>query len=196
LGQGPSSKLYVHIILKLDRIINAFAAPGGYIVIHDGLLRKTETPEELAAVLAHEIQHVLQRHSTRAILRELSVGVLFAAISGDAGGLQYALETVRTLGGLRFRRQDEAEADQKGLEMLQRARIDPDGMVAFFKTPKNESGDLPRFLNYVSTHPPTEDRIERLRQMADQNDYEPLALLPDINWPAVHKMCGETSEHQ
>ena len=144
-----SSPYNLHIILKRDPVINAFAAPGGYIVIHDGLLRKTKSPEELAAVLAHEIQHILQRHSTRAILRELSIGMLFSALSGDAGGLHYALETVRTLGGLRFRRQDEAEADQKGLQMLQKAKIDPKGMVAFFETLEKEVGDIPRFLSYV-----------------------------------------------
>ena len=184
-----SSPYNLHIILKRDPVINAFAAPGGYIVIHDGLLRKTKSPEELAAVLAHEIQHILQRHSTRAILRELSMGMLFSALSGDAGGLHYALETVRTLGGLRFRRQDEAEADQKGLQMLQKAKIDPKGMVAFFETLEKEVGDIPRFLSYVSTHPRTEERIGQLKQMADQTSYESVVLLPDTDWSDIQKMC-------
>ncbi|MCY3868391.1 MAG: M48 family metallopeptidase [Gemmatimonadetes bacterium] len=190
LKTEQSSPYHMHIILKRDPIINAFAAPGGYIVIHDGLLKKTKSPEELAAVLAHEIQHILQRHSTRAILRELSIGMLLSALSGDAGGLHYALETVHTLGGLRFRRQDEAEADQKGMQMLQKAKIDPKGMVVFFETLKKEVGDIPRFLSYVSTHPRTEERIERLKQIADQSDYESVALLPDTDWSEIQKMCA------
>ena len=190
------SPYHLHIILKRDPIINAFAAPGGYIVIHDGLLEKTRSPEELAAVLAHEIQHVLRRHSTRAILRELSIGVLISALSGDAGGLHYALEAVRTLGGMRFRRKDEAEADQKGLQMLQKAGIDPKGMGTFLETLKGEVGDIPRLLTYVSTHPRTEDRIARLKRMIDQSDYEPIVLLPDIDWSNLQKMCAETPEQE
>ena len=187
-----TSPYRLQIILKRDPIINAFAAPGGYIVIHDGLLRKTKSPEELVGVLAHEIQHILQRHSTRAILRELSIGVLFSALSGDAGGMYYALETVRTLGGLRFQRQDEVEADQKGMQMLQKAKIDPKGMITFFETLKEEVGDIPRFLSYVSTHPRTEERIEQLKQMADQTSYESVVLLPDTDWADIQKMCART----
>ena len=192
----PSSPYRLQIILKRDPVINAFAAPGGYIVIHDGLLEKTRSPEELAAVLAHEIQHILQRHPTRAMLRELSIGLLFSVLSGDAGGLHYALETVRTLGGLRFRRQDEVEADEKGMQMLQKAKIDPKGMVAFFETLKKELGDIPRFLTYVSTHPRTEERIKQLKQMAEQSGGESVVLLPDSDWSDIQKMCVQTPKER
>ncbi len=192
----PSSPYRLQIILKRDPLINAFAAPGGYIVIHDSLIKKTRAPEELAAVLAHEIQHVLQRHSMRAILRELSIGAIFSALSGDAGGLHHALEIVRTLGGLRFSRQDEAEADQKGMQMLQRAKIDPKGMVTFFETLKKELGDIPHFLSYVSTHPRTEERIDRLKQMVAQSDCESVALLPDIDWSDIQKICAKSPKYK
>src|SRR5882724_4250501 len=76
--------------------VNAFAAPGGHIVVLRGLLERTRTPEELAGVLAHEIQHVYHRHPTRLVVQHTSAGLLAAAVAGDVSALMaYSLEAAR-----------------------------------------------------------------------------------------------------
>ncbi len=84
-----------------DAAINAFALPGGVIVVHTGLIRATRRPEELAGVLAHEVQHVEQRHSLKAVIKETGLRGLWAAASGDLGGTLAGQAAVQ-LGSLRF----------------------------------------------------------------------------------------------
>jgi predicted Zn-dependent protease len=177
------------ITVLADPTINALAAPGGHLVLFAGLLEKTKTPEQLAGVLAHEIQHVLQRHPTRALFRDMSMRALIAALTGDAGGLASALEAAGTLGGLRYSRKDEAAADRDGMTMLQAARIDPAGMIDVFLVLKKEAGDVPRALTYLSNHPHTDDRIADLRRMAAQARYTPVPLLPEYPWAEMGKIC-------
>ncbi len=145
-----------------DPTLNAFALPGGVIVVHTGLLRATRRPEELAGVLAHEVQHVEQRHSLRAIIKEAGLRGLWAALTGDPGGTlagQAALE----LGALRFSRDAEREADVRGFETLVSRGIDPSGMVDFFSTMARQSSASPPA--WLATHPASQARQESLRAM-------------------------------
>src|SRR5262249_21776221 len=114
-----------------DKTINAFAVPGGQVVLLRGLVERSRSPEQLAGVLAH----VLQRHSTRLLLQHASTGLLLVAISGDiAGAMAYGIESARVLGTLRYSRHIESEADTEGLKMLLAADVDPQGMIAFFES--------------------------------------------------------------
>jgi len=170
--------------------VNAFAAPGGYIVIFRGLLERTRTPEELAGVLAHEMQHILKRHATRALLQHASTGLLLAAMTGDASGIMaYGLESARVLGELRYSRQNEEEADIEGMRMLLEADIDPAGMIAFFDALKKEENKGPGLPTYLSTHPSTEGRIERLKSLADQPHSPSVKLLQGYDWTDVRTIC-------
>ena len=124
-----------------NKVVNAFAAPGGYIVVLRGLLDEMRTPEELAGVLAHEIQHVLRRHSTKALVQHLSTGLLLTAVSGDVSGVMaYGLEGARVLGQLRYGRAAEEEADALGMQLIIAAGLDPRGMIAFFEATQKEEG--------------------------------------------------------
>ena len=79
-------------------------------------------------MVAHELQHVLRRHTTRAVIQDASTGLLLMALTGDVTGpLAYGLQTARTLGELRYSRRAEDEADTEGMKMLLAARIDPAG---------------------------------------------------------------------
>ncbi len=175
-------------VMKRDRSINAFAAPGGFVVVHTALLGQSGSAEELAGVLAHEMQHVLKRHATKALLQDLSLQVLIAVWTGDAGGLEVALETAGRLGKLRFSRQAETEADLEGMRMLKAARIAPGGMVAFLKS--LEKMDVPDGLTYLSTHPRTEDRIRELERLAAGMKVAPAPLLPGVCWEDVKLRCA------
>jgi predicted Zn-dependent protease len=144
--------------------VNALAAPGGELVFFTGLIEKTESPEELAGVVAHEMQHVLLRHSTRGILRRASVGLILGFFIGDAGALTGLVQTAEEIGGLAYGRADELEADRAGAALLVAAGIDPSRMVRMFETLAESEADVPAALSYLSTHPATEDRIARLRR--------------------------------
>ncbi|MGH7753508.1 MAG: M48 family metallopeptidase, partial [Gemmatimonadales bacterium] len=166
----------------------AFAAPGGHIVIFRGLLDKTPTPEALAGVIAHEMQHVIQRHGTRNLIRALSLRALIAMISGD-GGLGRVLETGGALAGLRYSRADEASADLEGLRQLAAARIDPQGLITFMETLLRQEGDLAGPLVYLSNHPATADRLAVLRREAAAMPYTPVPLIPDYPWTEISQIC-------
>lgn len=183
-GHGYRFRYFV----KKDRSINAFAAPGGFVVVHTALVGQSGSPEELAGVLAHEMQHVLKRHATKALFQDLSLQVLIAAWTGDAGGLEIALETAGNLGKLRFSRQAETEADLEGMRMLHEARIAPGGMVAFLKS--LETMDVPDGLTYLSTHPRSEDRIRQLERLAAGMEFAPVPLLPGVSWEDVKLRCA------
>ena len=171
-----------HFHVALNPTINAFALPGGIIVVHTGLIAATDRPEELAGVLAHEIQHVEQRHSLRGALKELGLRGLWAFVTGDVGSTiagQAALE----LTSKKFSRDDESDADAGAFEMLVEQNIDPNGMAEFFTTMSEESqAELPEFL---STHPANAERQRRLLQRAEQlrtRSFDPLVL---GEWPPI-----------
>jgi predicted Zn-dependent protease len=187
----PEARYPFRVTVVDHPMVNAFAAPGGGIVVFRGLLERTESAEELAGVLAHEIQHVLHRDATRAILRGASTGILVAALAGDVSGVAtLGVQAARLLGDLRFSRQAEHEADRDGIRMLQAARIDPRGMLAFFDAMQKLEGELPTGVRYLSTHPTPADRVQALVALAAQAPPRPpVRLLAGEDWSAVRRMC-------
>jgi predicted Zn-dependent protease len=171
------------------RDVNALAAPGGYIVVFRGLVERARTPDELAGVLAHEIEHVLHRHTTRAVIQHASTGLLLAALTGDmTGPLAYGLESARVLGQLQYSRRAEEEADRDGMKLLLAARVAPDGMIGFFD--ELAKGDHPRrVLRYLSTHPSPSDRIAALRELAARAPGPPTPVLSDQQWQDLKAIC-------
>jgi len=191
LAPLPSVPYRFRVTVVGDERVNAVAAPGGYVVVLHGLLERADTPEELAGVLAHEAQHVLRRHATRAILQHASTGVLVAALAGDVSGLvAFGLESARTLGALRYSRQIEEEADREGMAMLHAARVDPAGTLAFFEKLQREHGASEEMLRYLSTHPSAGDRIRTLRALAAGATAPPVPLLPGQDWAAIRRRCA------
>jgi len=175
-------------------IVNAVAAPGGHIIVFRGLLERTDNAEELAGVLAHEIEHVLHRHITRAIFQQASKGVLMAALVGDVSGVvAYGLEGARTLGELQMSRAAESEADREGMRLLQEAGIDPAGMITFFEKLskyERERGD-DALTRYLRSHPTTAERIATLRALAAAAPAPERRLLAGDDWNDVKSLCGE-----
>ena len=147
------------VVSKTDQV-NAFALPGGFVTVNYGLLTTADTGEEVAAVIAHELQHVLQRHGTRRVLRQLGG---WAVLSALVGGTDLAVPTfaLAELTDLSYDRGEESEADVLGLELLGRAGIDPIGMATFFD--RLDKLNKIRGLELYSTHPDPGDRSERAR---------------------------------
>lgn len=147
-----------------DPTLNAYALPGGAVVIHSGLIEKAHSPEELAGVLAHEISHVTRRHHIRGIISKMGMFMIVRGFLGDITGVSSELATAgATLGSLKYSRDYEREADNSGWDLLIKAHIDPLGMIAFFETMKKETGGA-EVSYFISTHPGTTERIEVLKQ--------------------------------
>lgn len=195
VGQAQSPYV-MRVIVVREPTMNAFALPGGYIVVFSGLLERTETPGQFAGVLAHELQHILKRHTTRAMIEQASTSLLLAMIAGDfSGAMAYGLEGARTLGRLQYGRQFEEEADALGIHMLQAAGIDPQDMIAFYQIMNEKTLNPSGVWAYLSTHPSTEDRIKRLASLSNKASTKPATFLPDVDWVSTRSICGEPS-HQ
>ena len=198
-------------------VVNALALPGGTVVVFQGLINKTRRAEELAGVLAHEFQHVLKRHATRKLIRDATLGIVIALVSGNGDWLEVVLSSAQLLEGLRYSRDLEAEADREGMKMILAARVDPQGMVRMFEIlyeeekklveifssgpapeaedpdapPPSGKDETPRWLEWLSTHPSGAERLERLRVLAAQATYEPRPILEDFEWTGLHRQLEE-----
>lgn len=164
---------YEFTVIESDEV-NAYALPGGFVTINFGLIRHAQSGEELAAVLAHEIQHVELRHSARSLLRQLSGWTALGIIFGDTG-LQVPAYLLANTEFLSNSREQEAEADRLGLELMVRAGIRPSGLAAFFRRRAAESLSLPEFF---STHPDPGNRATVGDEQARQHRNFP--KLPEL----------------
>ena len=172
----PAESLEFHLVDKPD--INAFAAPGGIVVVYAGLIDKSASAEELAGVLAHEIAHVELRHSLRQIVKSAGLRIILTGLSGDYAPLGgWAAQ----LGELKFSRDAERAADARGLERLEEARIDPLGMLRFFEALAANTPSGPALL---STHPATAERIAWLREAVTNRKAGPVEPIA-IDWRSI-----------
>jgi predicted Zn-dependent protease len=153
-------------------------------------LERTANAEELAGVLAHELQHILKQHVTRSLIEQASMSLIVAAVVGDLSGIaSFSVEAAQMLARNRFSRQHESEADEAGLKMLLAARVDPAGMLAFFETLRKAQGNMPRAFAYLSTHPEIDLRIVRLKNLVGEGNSVSKKLLPEVSWDDIKKIC-------
>lgn len=124
-----SNKYPIRVTLVNSNIVNAYALPGGNVVVYKGILQKIKTPEELTALLAHESTHVNERHTLHSLLRSTANGILISIVFGDASGISGAIAGhAETLNGLRYSRSLEAEADEKGMDLMLANKVNVTGM--------------------------------------------------------------------
>lgn len=159
-GQIQNNPYTFHVTVVKSDVINAFALPGGYVVVFTGLMKKAESGEEVAGVLSHELNHVLRRHGLERIVKSLGLMTVVAIVFGNQQGLVGMMKQLGVeLLALKFGREQETEADLTGLRLLQRAKIDPSGMIRFFeRLSEKDEGRM----EWLSTHPMSAARAERL----------------------------------
>ena len=150
-----------------DDAVNAFAVPGGYIGINRGLIAQARTQHQLASVMAHEIAHVELRHgldsmekgsevSTKTILAMIA-GLVLGGSAGSAvlyGGIAGGQQAM-----VNFTRENEYEADRIGIALMGDAHFDPQGMPEFFAIMGNLSGSSGQGIEYLRTHPLSNNRV-------------------------------------
>jgi len=168
-------------------VLNAVTLPGGYIVVYRGLLRSADTPEELAGVLAHEMQHAVQRHSMKALGREAALWMLIGLVTGGSDPVTARMGGA--LAGMKMQREDELEADDGALEMLRSARISAAGFLSFFEKLARNDTAVPWLDGALSTHPATVERIARVRAWQAARDYYSQPILETEHWRRVRVSC-------
>lgn len=165
---GRNEISYSLQILHSD-VVNAFAAPGGYVFVTTGLLAHIGSDRDaLANVLGHEIAHVEHRHGMNTIGRQLGVGLLLQLLfSNSDEAWQTVAAVAAQLVSLSWSREQEHESDDLGQRLAAAAGYDPMGMVRFFGVLRQLEGGESPFLEFLSTHPLTSERIERAQQRAE-----------------------------
>ena len=158
----PKTPYHFDVQVLRNPLVNAMAAPGGHIIVYSGLIERMDSAEQLAAVLAHEMQHVVQRHSMKGVVRAIGLQTFLSLVLGDVGMLG---DLAGNLTVLQFMRADEESADDAALQTILRAGIAPAEMQkAFENLARPEKGESRAgSLKYLSTHPPLAERIERVR---------------------------------
>lgn len=169
----------IRITVVKSAEVNAFALPGGRIVIFSGLLDKMGSAEELAGLLGHEVGHVKLRHGLKAQMRSLSTYLFFSLLLSDVNGVTAALmDNAKMLSNLSYSRKLEHQADEEALAVLQKNHISQSGMVDLFRTLQGVAGEEPEFLKFLSSHPLTQNRLNFAKKAAakQQGERENLEL--------------------
>jgi predicted Zn-dependent protease len=152
-----------------ENLPNAFALPGGHVVVTTGLLYLVDTPEELAAVIAHELAHHTQRHVYRKIISSLGPYVIFTMFVGN-GPLRALSENSEMIASQSFSQGYELEADSVGWDYMVAANVNPRGMIGILTKLKAEQDRMKHIEGFeaFSSHPPTQKRIDRLQKRWDR----------------------------
>ncbi len=179
-------------------LVNAFAAPGGRIVLTRGLINEASSPSEVTGVLAHEMGHVYHRHSEAQLVRISGLQILVSAISGGAGS-DIVTSAAGLVAILRYTRDAEREADTFARDVMTKASVDPTGLKTFFEKlvkleggkvtePETNPSALDRIGNVFSTHPGTEDRIKEIQPLPAGKTA--VKIMSEEQWQALRKACG------
>lgn len=147
---------------------NAYSLPGGYVVVYTGLLKKLETPEQLAALLGHEVAHITHRHGVRKICQEVSTSMLISFALGNSGAVNLLYSEAASLHNLTYSREYEREADIGGMETLRRNRINQLGMLQLLRELQKLDGKV-AVPEFVRSHPLTGNRLNYVRRDAEEH---------------------------
>ncbi|MBI3810665.1 MAG: M48 family metalloprotease [Nitrospirae bacterium] len=178
---------------------NAFAIPGGYIFVFDGLLAKLNSEDELAGVLAHETGHVMHNHFFKddSKVTALSLATIAAILLSRGSGAAASIAIAANISAqLHFSRENEEEADASGMQYLKQAGYDPKGMLNFFQTLLNyeriNGAEIPA---YLETHPALDDRIHLVEmRMARPVDSVLSSPRKVVDWDRVETVIRAKSQ--
>ena len=189
VSERPNLPWTYHIVR--DASVNAFAVPGGFIFVTQGLMSFVNSDDELAFVLAHETTHIAHRHAVDLAERdmELQVGfILLTQILFPGSAIAYQISQItRGLVDARFSRDKELEADHYGLIYAQKAGFDPAASIPFFERLEQLEKEPNALGRAFANHPPTPDRIKAVRAELRQLGYEvagPVDPSPPLSPPS------------
>lgn len=188
LQQDPHAIFPLRVRAVDAPMVNAFALPGGAILVTGDLIAMAKTPDELASVIAHEAAHVELRHVMQGVWRSFGFGVVLdALVGGGTGAGQQAVLLFGSFTSLRYTRQAEAEADVRGQALLQARGYSSEGMAPFFErlAAKHEGADAKVVKELISSHPDTLRRARASRLRARPG----MPAFGAADWAAIKAAC-------
>ena len=181
--QIPATAYDYTIVVLDDPQVNAFTIPGGNIYVFKGLISFCDSPEQLAAVLAHEMGHVEKRHTVDRLVREFGLSILFSIMTG--GDSVLLSDVYQTLISTGFSRSQEKEADQFALELLEDANISPKSIASFFRKLNRENLAYNEKIELIMTHPHNNARIKASLAYEVDVDFKEIPL--DLNLEKIKR---------
>ncbi|MFX0540770.1 M48 family metallopeptidase [Roseovarius sp. S4756] len=189
LGTGAELSYELDVAVLDHEMVNAFAAPGGHVVIMRGLLDDAKGPDAVAAVLAHEIGHVEARDATRHALRAAGSAGLLSMVMGDVTGGAAAVFLGERVLQASYTREAEKQADAFALQMLSGADISSAGMAGFFEKLAEAEGDgVAGLPEYLATHPVSVERAARAQTHAETQGVT-MPILSADEWQDLKAIC-------
>ncbi len=167
---------YTVTLINRDDVINAFAAPGGYIYVYTGLLKFLDNEATLAGVLAHEVAHAERRHATKRLTKAYGVDFLLGLVLGTDPNAtaEIAAGILTNVAFMQNSQADEFEADEYAFKYLQTSKWYPGGIKLFFNKINENGGSSSNFLEkLLSTHPMPEERIQKVDEMIKESNLPP-----------------------
>ena len=190
-GNGPEDARPYRVRVARMAVVNAFTVPGRQIVISGRLVAMTDSPEELAGVIAHEMGHAMEIHPETSLVRSLGISTAIMLLAG--GSSDMLAETAALLLQMSYSRKAERAADDHALRLLRGSGIPAEPLARFFEKLERELGrrDGNRLLELFSTHPLTKDRIGRIRQAGTWPTHP---LLDPVQWQALRHICDRPND--
>ena len=164
-GHLDNSRYQYRLEITASELPNAMAFPGGLIVVTTALLDSAESENELAFVLGHELGHFQHRDHLRMLGRGVVMGIFFSAVAGGDGGAPLGV-TIADLAQRGFNRDQESEADETGLSLVQAEYGHVADSWRFFERLEENGFGQPAILSYLSTHPSPDTRIDDIKKLA------------------------------
>lgn len=160
-----------HFTVIDSKDVNAFATPGGYVYIYTGLLHLMDSEAQLAAVTAHEVSHIVARHSVKRLQTVMGISILEQlAFGGDQSNLKDVVNVGVGIALQGYSRQDEHQADEYGVIYMTKAGYNPEGAVELFeKLATLGDGQTNVFEQLAASHPDTKSRIDAVTQQIKEN---------------------------
>lgn len=188
---SPDLRDNVDVFVMQADVPNAFALPDDSIIITDQLIAFAEGPDELAGVIAHELGHVEGRHVLTTLIQRLGAGVFFDVVFGGAGlGQAFAIGS-SSIASMSFSREYETDADARGLDMMERAHIDPHATAALFERIAAAFPAEDQIPPLLRSHPAHADRAAAARARASGGSTPSLTA---AEWQAVRSMCATADQ--
>jgi len=183
-AQAPEETFKVYVSAQDE--VNAFATPGGHIVLYQPIIERADSPDEVAGVLAHEMGHVVEKHPTKGLVEAVGYGI-FGVMTPGGGETK---KVARSLLTNHYSRNDELDADRRGVELLNASGLDSRGLFSFFERIKRAGDDIPGAVEFLSTHPSGQTRRANLEEVASEGN----GAMSDEDWAALRSICTETGD--
>ncbi len=186
LAHVENNPYEIEIVVVNSPVTNAFTFPGGLIVIYSALIRSTDTPEELASVIAHEMGHIINRDPVKRLIRQMGISTVLSLLGGTGESTVFFENIVNDFVNAHYNRNQEDKADEFALKLLDSCAINPEHFHTFMKKLDIEKKDnMQKIAKHFMSHPETKKRIDKAKEYSDNYNGEEVSF--DIDWNRVKR---------